>query len=77
MNFFQSLSVARPLINVYNEKSEEAKDQVLGLPAVFKTPIRPDVVNFVHQQLSFNHRQPYCVSEKAGKNNTENYCVTK
>lgn len=59
--------MARPLVNVYNEKSEETKDQIIGLPAVFKTPIRPDVVNFVHQQLSFNHRQPYCVSDKAGK----------
>jgi len=61
-----SLSTARPLISVYNEKGEEVKDQSLSLPAVFKAPIRPDVVNFVHQQISFNHRQPYCVSEKAG-----------
>ena len=61
-----SLSTARPLVSIYSEKSEAVKDKVLGLPSVFKAPIRPDVVNFVHQQMSMNHRQPYCVSSKAG-----------
>ncbi|GJQ82479.1 structural constituent of ribosome [Trypoxylus dichotomus] len=61
-----SLSTARPLVSVYNEKSEEAKNKAIALPAVFKAPIRPDIVNFVHQQISFNHRQAYCVSDKAG-----------
>ncbi|RZC38287.1 Ribosomal L4 domain containing protein [Asbolus verrucosus] len=61
-----SLATARPLVSVYNEKSEEVKDDAVALPAVFKAPIRPDVVNFVHQQLSMNHRQAYCVSDKAG-----------
>uniref|UniRef100_A0A8B9QHM7 Ribosomal protein L4 n=1 Tax=Apteryx owenii TaxID=8824 RepID=A0A8B9QHM7_APTOW len=36
------------------------------LPAVFKAPIRPDVVNFVHTNLRKNNRQPYAVSELAG-----------
>ncbi|CAH1169886.1 unnamed protein product [Phaedon cochleariae] len=61
-----SLAAARPLISVYNEKSEEVKGASVALPAVFKAPIRPDVVNFVHQQVSMNHRQPYSVSDKAG-----------
>ncbi|CAG9854965.1 unnamed protein product [Phyllotreta striolata] len=61
-----SLSTARPLVSVYNEKSEEVKGSGVALPAVFKAPIRPDVVNFVHQQVSMNHRQPYSVSDKAG-----------
>ncbi|XP_050500077.1 60S ribosomal protein L4 [Diabrotica virgifera virgifera] len=61
-----SLSTARPLVSVYNEKSEEVKGSNISLPAVFKAPIRPDVVNFVHQQVSMNHRQPYSVSDKAG-----------
>lgn len=54
-------------MGIYTEKSEEIKEKSIALPAVFKAPIRPDVVNFVHQQMSFNHRQPYCVSEKAGQ----------
>ncbi|XP_022899892.1 large ribosomal subunit protein uL4 [Onthophagus taurus] len=61
-----SLSTARPLVSIYSEKSEEVKGKSVRLPAVFKAPIRPDVVNFVHEQISFNHRQAYCVSDKAG-----------
>jgi len=58
-------AAARPLVSVYSEKSEVAKTKVL-LPAVFRAPIRPDVVSFVHDQISKNRRQPYAVSEKAG-----------
>lgn len=36
------------------------------MPAVFKSPIRPDVVNFVHTNLAKNRRQPYAVSRIAG-----------
>jgi large subunit ribosomal protein L4e len=61
-----SLSTSRPLVSVYDDKSQPVKEKSLGLPSVFKAPIRPDVVNFVHQQMSMNHRQAYCVSDKAG-----------
>nr|SVE86191.1 EOG090X0822 [Daphnia similis]SVE86820.1 EOG090X0822 [Daphnia similis] len=57
--------VARPLITVYNEKAEASGSNV-QLPAVFRAPIRPDIVSFVQQQMSMNRRHPYCVSEKAG-----------
>ncbi|XP_011499253.1 PREDICTED: 60S ribosomal protein L4 [Ceratosolen solmsi marchali] len=60
-----SLSTARPLITVFTDKNE-ASEVTISLPAVFKAPIRPDVVNFVHQQISKNSRQPYCVSKEAG-----------
>ncbi|XP_012281621.1 60S ribosomal protein L4 [Orussus abietinus] len=60
-----SLSTARPLVTIYSEKNEPSGDTI-SLPAVFKAPIRPDVVNFVHQQVSKNSRQPYCVSKEAG-----------
>jgi large subunit ribosomal protein L4e len=33
---------------------------------VFKAPIRPDVVNFVHTNVAKNHRQAYSVNEEAG-----------
>lgn len=36
------------------------------MPAVFRAPIRPDVVNFVHTNMRKNNRQPYAVSELAG-----------
>uniref|UniRef100_A0A8C3PKF9 Ribosomal protein L4 n=1 Tax=Calidris pygmaea TaxID=425635 RepID=A0A8C3PKF9_9CHAR len=44
----------------------EASGKNVTLPAVFKAPIRPDVVNFVHTNLRKNNRQPYAVSELAG-----------
>jgi len=40
--------------------------QTLPIPDVMKASIRPDIVNFVHHQISNNKRQPYAVSKKAG-----------
>ncbi|XP_043669004.1 60S ribosomal protein L4 [Vespula pensylvanica] len=60
-----SLSTARPLVTVYSDKNEPSENTI-SLPSVFKAPIRPDIVNFVHQQVSKNSRQPYCVSKEAG-----------
>ncbi|XP_014373749.1 60S ribosomal protein L4 [Alligator sinensis] len=56
---------ARPLISIYSEKGETSGKNVT-MPAVFKAPIRPDIVNFVHTNLRKNNRQPYAVSELAG-----------
>merc|ERR1711993_186147 len=60
-----SLSAARPQITVYSEKNE-ATDAPVCLPAVFKAPIRPDIVSFIHHEVAKNHRQPYAVSRLAG-----------
>lgn len=60
-----SISTARPLISVYTEKNE-ASGSTIHLPAIFKAPIRPDVVNFVHQNMAKNRRQPYAVNDQAG-----------
>lgn len=51
---------------MYSEKNEETGETV-ALATVFKAPIRPDVVNFVHDNISKNSRQPYAVSKLAGK----------
>jgi len=55
---------ARPLVSVYNEQGETSGQ--VTLPAVFKAPIRPDVVNFVHSNMAKNSRQPYAVHQHAG-----------
>jgi len=60
-----ALAAARPLVTVYNEKNEATQSKVL-LPSVFKAPIRPDIVSYVHDQIRKNARQPYAVSQKAG-----------
>jgi len=57
---------ARPVVSVYSEKSEVLAGKEVHLPAVFKAPIRPDIVSFVHDKMMKNTRQPYCVSSKAG-----------
>lgn len=57
---------ARPLVTVYNEKSEPTSVQI-KLPAVYRAPIRPDIINFIHDQIRKNKRQPYAVSTLAGK----------
>lgn len=62
---FQSLSAARPLISIYSDKNESL-GTTIALPAVFKAPIRPDIVNFVHDNMAKNHRQPYSVNKDAG-----------
>ncbi|XP_042864746.1 60S ribosomal protein L4-A-like [Penaeus japonicus] len=54
----------RPLVGVY-EAGAPTKIRV-SLPAVFRAPIRPDVVNFVHDQMAKNTRQPYAVNKDAG-----------
>merc|ERR1712109_108200 len=60
-----SLSAARPQITVYSEKNE-ATDAPVCLPAVFKAPIRPDIVSFIHHEVAKNHRQAYAVNVDAG-----------
>lgn len=59
------MACTRPLVSVYSEKGEVSGKNVT-MPAVFKAPIRPDIVNFVHTNLRKNSRQPYAVSELAG-----------
>ena len=63
---FQALSAARPLVTVYSEKKGPT-DSNVSLPAVFKAPIRPDIVSFIHHEIAKNHRQPYCVNRDAGE----------
>merc|ERR1711992_65238 len=58
------IMAARPLVSVFNEQGETAGQ--VTLPAVFKAPIRPDVVHFVHSNMAKNSRQPYAVHKHAG-----------
>jgi large subunit ribosomal protein L4e len=53
-------------VSVYSEKNVANKENNIALPVVFKAPIRPDVVNEIHQLMRRNKRQAYAVSEEAG-----------
>ena len=52
----------RPLVSVYNQQNEAIASKSVHLPAIFRAPIRPDIVSFVHDKMMKNTRQPYCVS---------------
>ena len=57
---------AGSLVTVYDEKYEATQSQ-LRLPSVFRTPIRPDMVSFIVDQVRRNKRQAHAVNTKAGK----------
>ncbi|XP_074280637.1 large ribosomal subunit protein uL4-like [Silene latifolia] len=61
-------AAVRPLVSVQPLDSDMSTDgsNTSALPEVMKAPIRPDVVNYVHSNISKNSRQPYAVSRKAG-----------
>jgi len=64
--------IHRQVVHVYNPFKAEGKAAVersganVVLPAVFSTGIRPDIVNFVHTNISKNRRQGHAVNFKAG-----------
>ncbi|KAG2689871.1 hypothetical protein I3760_09G160500 [Carya illinoinensis] len=58
-------AAARPLVTVQSHDGAESTDTV-HLPDVMRASIRPDIVNFVHANISKNKRQPYAVSKRAG-----------
>lgn len=61
-------AAARPLVAVQSLEGDMATDSAptVHLPDVMKASIRPDIVNFVHANISKNSRQPYAVSKRAG-----------
>lgn len=63
--------VARPYVTVQqidqDEDGESAKAaEQICFPPVFFSPIRPNIVRFVHGNMAKNHRQPYAVFYDAG-----------
>ncbi|KAH6762483.1 Ribosomal protein L4/L1 family [Perilla frutescens var. hirtella] len=61
----------RPLVTVQPLENDMATDggaaaNCLPLLDVMKASIRPDIVTFVHGQVSKNARQPYVISKRAG-----------
>ncbi len=46
-----------PLISVFStDDANKVLDKHIALPAVFQTPIRPDIVHFVHSNIAKNRR---------------------
>merc|ERR1711881_445875 len=57
---------SRPVVSVYNCDNAEVKQET-AMPAVFTTPIRNDIVHYVHSRLAKNRRQGHTVFFKAGQ----------
>lgn len=62
------MAASRPLVTVQSLEGDIATDSLttVHLPDVMKASIRPDIVTFVHANISKNKRQPYAVSKLAG-----------
>jgi large subunit ribosomal protein L4e len=58
------MASARPIVSVYSAAGEKTGSATL--PAVFLSPLRPDVVQFVHTNMNKNKRQAYSVNLNAG-----------
>jgi len=61
-----STAAARPTVTVFGANGQPAGATV-PLPAVFLSPIRSDVVSFVHTNIRKNHRQAYAVAYASGE----------
>eukprot|EP00916_Digyalum_oweni_P020497 GHVL01034172.1.p1 GENE.GHVL01034172.1~~GHVL01034172.1.p1 ORF type:complete len:359 (+),score=53.39 GHVL01034172.1:41-1117(+) len=63
------MASTRPLVSVwqFDQAAGVTKpESSVPLPYVYETPIRPDLVNFVHTNMAKNTRQPYAVKSNAG-----------
>lgn len=56
----------RPTVSVFDHRNTKEVHSEVRMPHVFMAPVRNDIVNFVHQQLSRNTRQAHGVDKKAG-----------
>ncbi|EFX01174.1 60S ribosomal protein [Grosmannia clavigera kw1407] len=56
---------SRPTVTIHGADGKPTSTSQ-PIPAVFLSPIRPDIVQQVHTGMAKNKRQPYSVSEKAG-----------
>ncbi|XP_060176570.1 large ribosomal subunit protein uL4z-like [Lycium barbarum] len=59
-------AAAIPTTTIQTFDNDMSTDAAIPLPSVMKSPIRPDIVTYVHSNISKNARQPYAVSKKAG-----------
>jgi len=58
------MATVRPVVSVYN--AEGAKSGTAKTPAVFQSPLRPDIVRFIHTNMAKNKRQAQGVKFEAG-----------
>merc|ERR1719420_1192809 len=57
---------SRPVVSVYSSENGNEKESGVAMPEVFNTPIRNDLIHYVHSRLAKNRRQGHAVFYKAG-----------
>mmetsp|Transcript_20200 Transcript_20200/g.53601 ORF Transcript_20200/g.53601 Transcript_20200/m.53601 type:complete len:405 (-) Transcript_20200:574-1788(-) len=60
------MATARPVISVYNFEDPSTKKTTVPMPAALAMPLRPDLVRYVHTNMSKNKRQAHAVGAKVG-----------
>jgi len=60
------MATARPVVSVFKCEDPSEKSGTVPMPTVLTTPLRPDLVRYIHTGVSKNKRQAYAVYAKAG-----------
>lgn len=60
------MATARPVVSVYNVENTSEKGTSLPMPIVLTTALRPDLVRYIHTNISKNKRQARAVGAKVG-----------
>jgi large subunit ribosomal protein L4e len=60
------MATARPVVSIYQFDDPDNSTTTKPMPVVLTAPLRPDLVRYVHTNVSKNKRQAYAVYAKAG-----------
>jgi len=60
------MATARPVISVYQFDDPSKKAGSVKMPSVLSSPLRPDLVRYIHTNVSKNRRQAISVGAKVG-----------
>jgi len=60
------MALVRPTVSIYQYDNPAEKSGTIVMPHVLSSPLRPDLVKYVHMNMSKNHRQAYAPKDKVG-----------
>jgi len=60
------MATGRPVVSVYSSENPAEKTATLPMPPALLSPLRPDLVRYIHTNVSKNKRQPISVGAKVG-----------
>jgi len=60
------MATARPVVSVYQFDTPSEKAETVPMPQVLMSPLRPDLVRYIHTNVSKNKRQAISVGAKVG-----------